>query len=181
VGGVIVKKKLIAVAIFMSVLIVVSAFSGTASAGVEPSPFKSTLGNLGSIDNNLIGIHRNLRLVLANPPLDDQVPGWKGPSYRLEALGEHLDLLDSRLEESLGASRESPRILELFEYLEENLLFRLNEMDTEFLDFLRVHSIHLTRMPEAYIESLFNAFELIHSMQDRIFEFMTLPIPPIDK
>jgi hypothetical protein len=151
------------------------------SAGVEPSPFKSTLGELGSIDNNLAGIHRNLHRVLADPPLDDQVPGWRGSSYRLEALGEHLDLLDSRLEASLGASRESPRLLELFEYLEENLLFRLNEIETEFLDFLRVFTNHLTRMPEAYVESLFNAFELIHNMQDRIFEFMTLPIPPIDE
>ena len=168
-------KKILIASLIVSILIVVSGFSGTASAGVEPSPFKSTLGKVGSIDNNLAEIHRNLNLVLAEPPLNDQTPGWKGPANRLDALAKQLTVVKLRLYEILDAQDPGVPLIELFEYLEEAILYRLDSIEHEMLDFLRVHSNDIERMPEAFLDSFYEVFDLIHDMQDRIFEFINPP------
>jgi hypothetical protein len=176
-GGKVMKRILIT-ALFVSILIVVSGFSGTASAGVEPSPFKSTFGKLGSIDNNLAGIQRNLNNVLAIPPPDDNTPGWKGSANRLRALANHLAVIDLRLEEILGVQDPGMPLIELFEYLEETMLYRVDEIEKIMLDFLRLHSKDMDRMPEAFVDSFFDVLDIIHDMQVRIFEFINPPPGP---
>jgi hypothetical protein len=165
-------------ALIMSILIVVSGFSGTASAGVEPSPFKSTFGKLDSIDNNLAEIQRNLNKVLTIPPPDDNTPGWKGAANRLGALANHLAVVDLRLEEILDAQDPGIHMLELFEYLEETMLYRADSIENEMLDFLRLHNNDMDRMPEVFVDSFFDVFDLIHDMQTKIFEFINPPTRP---
>ncbi len=171
-------KRILIAALIISILIVVSGFAGTASAGVEPSPFRSTLGKLGSVDNNLVEIQRNLKLVLAEPPLDDQTPGWNGDAFRLGALANHMAVIDSRLVEILEAQDPGLSLLELFEYLEETILYRLDEIENEIQDFLRLHRDNMDRMPKLFVGSFYDVFDIVQDMQERIFEFINPPTRP---
>ncbi len=172
------KKLLMATAAIISTLIVVSAFSGTVSAGVEPSPFKSTMGKLGSLDNNLAEIQRNLGKVLAVPPPEDQTPGWKGPTNQLEAISHHLGVMDNRLEEILEAQDPGRDLLELFAFLTDTMLYRANVVELEMLDFLRLHSNDIEKMPEVFVDAFYDVLSVIGGIQERIEEFINPPTTP---
>jgi hypothetical protein len=166
------KKFLVVIAVLISALFVLSGFLGAASAGSEPSPFKSTMGKLGSIDNNLAEVERNLGRVLDDPPLDAIIPGWKGPGNQLVAISKHVADLDLRLAAVLDVDQDPRHLIELFEYLTDNILFRLNAIEVEIKDFLSLYSNVIDKMPEAFVDAFYEVFELITQMEDRIFEFM---------
>jgi hypothetical protein len=170
-----IMKRLMMVALITSILIVVSGFAGSASAGVEPSPFRSAFGKLGSIDNNLAEVQRNLNLVLAEPPLDDQTPGWKGDANRLRGLANHMAVIDSRLVEILDAQDPGMSLLELYDYLEETILYRADSIEFEMQEFIRIHNDKLDRMPKLFVGSFFDVLDIVQEMQERIFEFINPP------
>jgi hypothetical protein len=171
-GGKKLKKFLVLTAMVISILFVLGGFLGTASAGFEPSPFRSALGKLGSIDNNLVEVEKNLGRVLADPPLDVIRPGWKGPGNKLVAISHHVSYLDLRLAAVLDTDQDPHHLIEMFEYLTDNILFRLNAIEVEMKDFISLYENKMEKMPEAFVDAFYEAFGLITEMEDRVLEYL---------
>lgn len=83
--------KLKAISIFCIAIFFLACFAGSASAGVEPSPFK---GKLEAVINNFQSMEKRLEDSLGMPP-DDIRPG---AANKLGAMNNELETIYKRLE-----------------------------------------------------------------------------------
>ena len=76
--------------------LIVGGIMQMAIAGVEPSPFRPEINQLGAVVNSLNSIHDQINRVLGKPPPDDSIPGpdINGVVNRLAAMDNKLYLLD---------------------------------------------------------------------------------------
>jgi len=81
------------------VLLICMSFTGAATAGTEPSPFRPEINKLNAVSHQLASINNRIVRVLSTPP-DDQMPRPKvrRAVRRLNAINSKLLRLDGRVE-----------------------------------------------------------------------------------
>jgi hypothetical protein len=104
--------------------------------------------------------------------MDEQTPGWKGDVNRFRALANRLAVVDTRLKEILEAKDPGITLVELYDYLEETILYRADSIEFEMQEFIRIHNDKFDRMPEAFTGTFFDVFDIVQDMQERIFQFI---------
>ena len=81
--------------ILCMVILGLSGIATTASAGTEPSPFRSDANKLDAMKNNLRSIEKRLKDTLPTPP----DPVRPGTANKLGAMNNELDAIEKRLED----------------------------------------------------------------------------------
>ena len=85
-------------ATFAFLLLISMTFTGAATAGIEPSPFKPEINKLDAVSHNLASIYDRIEKVLDCPPGDQKsCPNVKGAVGRLYAINNKLLRLDGRV------------------------------------------------------------------------------------